>query len=261
MRMLAGWLALGGLTAIAVQSANANTPAPGSAANTNRLAVIQEETPKPEPAVVLLRAKEVITRPGVSLKDTAILIEDGKIMAVGPDLELPEGATLVEGAVVCAGFIDPWSALGVEAGVLANSNASPSTRTADGLNLEAVDHLLLEAQRAGVTAVRLQAAPEGMVGGLGSVVRTAVGFDLERSILLDDANLAMSAGLTQNRGFMGRSQAPDPSHLQVPASRRTLLALRSHSREPLSDDGYSFAEGDPFTRRDFRPSYPSPAAK
>ncbi|MCA8981311.1 MAG: hypothetical protein KDC14_14870, partial [Planctomycetes bacterium] len=62
----------------------------------------------PAPVHVLVRAERLIVRPGETRENTSVLITDGRIVAIGPELAAPEGATVVEGPVVCAGFIDPW---------------------------------------------------------------------------------------------------------------------------------------------------------
>jgi imidazolonepropionase-like amidohydrolase len=66
--------------------------------------------------VLFVRGEHVHVRPGEVLEDAAVLIQDGRILAVGADLVAPEGARELSGAVVCAGFIDPWSGFGLDGG-------------------------------------------------------------------------------------------------------------------------------------------------
>lgn len=156
---------------------------------------------QPSDGAIFIRAERLIQRPGVVLENAQILVEDGLVVAVGQDLEPPEGAQILAGKVVCAGFLDPWSALGIAPDLLEDGNTSATTRTVDGL--QPIDprltHLRLEALRAGVTAVRLQGGKHAPVGGLGAVV----GLDPERepweAVLLEDASLAMSVALSDGR--------------------------------------------------------------
>ncbi len=154
-----------------------------------------------DPAVYVIRAEKLIERPGVVHENTSVLISDGRILEIGPDIALPDGATELKGAVVCASFIDPWSALGVDNGVLADTKMAESARTADGLNLFDVDHLFQEALRAGVTSARVQGGWQGKVCGLGAFVRLDPTLnDPKHAVLLPDADLAMSVGHSVNRG-------------------------------------------------------------
>src|SRR5262245_33444997 len=65
---------------------------------------------------VAVRASRVILRPGKELADATILIERGVIVAIGKDVSIPPGTRVIEGAVACAGFVDPWSSLGLDPG-------------------------------------------------------------------------------------------------------------------------------------------------
>lgn len=72
--------------------------------------------PKAKSAVVI-RAGRILTNAGPAIIDGEILIEDGKITAVGHDVPLPPGARCFDAgpdAVVTPGFIDGHSYLGLE---------------------------------------------------------------------------------------------------------------------------------------------------
>src|SRR5688572_24056164 len=124
----------------------------------------------PAPSVAI-RAKRVILRPGEELIDGTILIERGVIVAVGKDLPVPEGARVIEGAVACAGFVDPWSGLGLDPASLADLGASPSTRSVDALNPWYLPLERREALLGGVTAARVQVGRNAVFSGIGALVR------------------------------------------------------------------------------------------
>ena len=175
-----------------------------------------EEAP---PKVFVIRAAKVVVKPGEVLENHSVMVRDGRIVRVAPDLPLPEGAEEIKGEVVCASFIDPWSALGVERGVLTNRNPAPSTRTADGLDFYTNDHLREEALRAGVTAVRLQGSYQASICGLGTLVRLDPAADSpEDAVLLTDADLAMTIGLSVDMGA-NYQQMPDGSFVMVRGAR------------------------------------------
>lgn len=143
---------------------------------------------------VLVHAERLIVRPGEELENTDILIQDGVIVAVGVGLAAPEGAREVDGKVVCAGFLDSWSSLGVDRASAADEGTSPSTRTLDAVDRYSDPHHFADALRAGVTSVRVQAGGPAQAGGLGAVVRLDPALERDAALVLEDSNLAATVG-------------------------------------------------------------------
>ena len=127
-------------------------------------------TAAPSGDAVVIRAGEVIVRPGEVMKDVDVLVIDGVIRRVAAEIEAPEGARELSGAVVCAGFLDPWSVLGINATDVSFTSVSPSTRTADAIDPFGQEFQKKQALEAGVTAVRVQASHRALVSGLPHVV-------------------------------------------------------------------------------------------
>lgn len=161
----------------------------------------QVEAAAPPDETLLIRAAKLIVRPGEEREDVSILVQRGRIVAVGKGLVAPEGARQIDGAVVCAGLFDPWSSVGVEAGSLGDLRTGPATRTSDGLDPWSTANERVEALRGGVTAARVQAGSLAPLGGLGAVVRTAFGPE-EELLVLSDACLAASVGLSRGGSAM-----------------------------------------------------------
>lgn len=196
-----------------------------------------QESATPVRETILVRAEHVIVRPGTVLDGAQVLVRDGRIVAVGTDLEAPDGARVIEGRWVCAGFIDAWSALGLASDSLTEFNATAATRTIDGFDPYDLDHLRREALRAGVTSARIQLGPQARVGGLGAIVRLVPGLAADEAVVSDASNLWMSAGLSQPSGgqFIDRGngfelvlgdRALDPFE-RVEAVDRIVSALQS----------------------------------
>lgn len=148
----------------------------------------------PAGPVLLVQAERVIVRPGHELENAAVLVIGGRIAAVGVGLAAPEGARLIRGRVVCAGFLDPWTTLGIDAASAEDRGGTADTRTVDAIDPFGDAHLARQALRAGVTAVRAQAAGRALVAGQGAVLPLHVEPDARVRALLADACMGATIG-------------------------------------------------------------------
>lgn len=230
-----------------------------------------QDSATPARETILVRAEHVIVRPGRVLDGAQVLVRDGRIVAVGTDLEAPEGARVIEGRYVCAGFIDPWSALGLAGDSLAEVNATAATRTIEGFDPFNLDHLRVEALRAGVTSARVQLGPQARIGGVGAVVRLVPGLAREEVVVSDASNLWMSAGLSQPSGgqfvetpdgfqMVTGDRAQDPFEraesverivAALQAGKNYLIAQNEHRHE-LEDWQKKIAEKDAELDKEFK---------
>ena len=144
---------------------------------------------------------EVHTGDGEVLPEATVVIEDGQITAVGPGVELPEGAEVIaaEGMVVTPGFIDSQTFLGSGAtagGALINLTGeagdaiAPQVRAVDRF-AEGLAPLWLQS---GVTAAYLAPDPRLLIGGTGAVVKLAGSADT--AIVSEETAVAASFGET-----------------------------------------------------------------
>lgn len=118
---------------------------------------------------------------GVIEKGT-ILIENGKITAIGQNIEIPCCAEVIDacGKFVTPGFVDAHTALGLKEdatrweGADHNENTNPTVphmRAIDGFNPE--DLALGDAREAGVTTALVSPGTINVIGGMAQVFKTA----------------------------------------------------------------------------------------
>ena len=144
--------------------------------------------------VLVVRARRLILSPGSELQNGALRIEGGRIVEVGTDVATPAGARELTGEVACAGFIDPWSSLGLEPAAVADMQTDPATLTTDGVDPWHAPHLHAEALSGGVTSVRTQAGRTAPVGGIGCLLTVG---DEGPVVLLEDACVSATVGLSR----------------------------------------------------------------
>ncbi|MEE2939829.1 MAG: amidohydrolase family protein [Planctomycetota bacterium] len=149
-------------------------------------------TPAAPPLAI--RAQRVIVRPGHEIENAVVLVRDGRIVAVGEDVLVPEGAETLEGAVVCAGFMDPWSVAGIEPGSARTSSSDASVMAADVIDPYGSEDDLEELVAAGVVATRSQIATRAAVSGIDVVLSTA-----GANAMIEDAALSTALGVGRGR--------------------------------------------------------------
>jgi imidazolonepropionase-like amidohydrolase len=121
-----------------------------------------------------VHAKAYIDKDGSTVEGATLLVEHGKIAAIGPDVNLPEDCLVLErpDATICPGFVDVHVTLGTlgRTGEAAHA-IEPEADAADLFNR--YHHDFDRAVRAGVTTVLLAPASTHLVGGRTLVVKTA----------------------------------------------------------------------------------------
>src|SRR5262245_32346261 len=160
------------------------------------LFVAQDANERPTiDAPVLIRNATVFTAPGQKIEAAGVLIEDGRIAAVGKDMTTPAGAREIDasGGCVYAGFIDGFTRGGLgEAKVnaaeerrvedefesssegprvrfeSANRNGIFARRRAEEL-LDVQERTYINFRNAGIVAAMI-APPQGVLGGSAAVL-------------------------------------------------------------------------------------------
>lgn len=148
---------------------------------------------------------------GEVVRDGTILIEDGRIVAVGANVAIPPSARVVDygaDAVVTPGLVCADSTLGGRRG--AERTADPTLRAIDAFDFHAV-HALTLAE--GVTTVYLPPARGRLVAGQGAVVKLA-GRDEASRTLSTSAAIHGSIG-ADARNTPGYWQPPLPATADV----------------------------------------------
>lgn len=154
-----------------------------------------------------------------------ILIDDGKIAAVGKSIKIPANAETidVEGKMITPGFIDAHTHVGIDEEVHApvgddcNEMTEPNTaelRALDAINYR--DLAFQDAVKAGITTVMIAPGSANVFGGLIAVMKTA-GATFKEMLLDGEAGLKMAFGENPKRVYGDKEK--------MPSTRMAIMAI------------------------------------
>ena len=207
---------------------------------------------------MLIRGGRVFTGAGVSYDEADVLLERGKVSAVGPKLDAPEGAIVVDakGKTVTPGIIDTHSHMGVYAspGLWAHSDGnemvSPVTayaRAEDGYWPQ--DPQVDYARAGGVTTIQVLPGSANLIGGRSVVLKLHPD---ARSV--DDARfpgapdgLKMACGENPKRVY-GEKGGPATRMGNVAGYRKAFQQALEYKRRLEKRDAKEDPEGPPPSR-------------
>ncbi len=159
------------------------------------------------PAATLIRNATVITMAGPTLENASVLIDDGKIVAVGSDVGAPAGAEVIDatGRWVTPGVIDCHSHLAVDAINELSVPVSSMVSMEDVLNPEDVG--IHRALAGGVTTANILHGSGNPIGGRCAVIKMRWGADA-RGLLFEGAKPGIKFALGENPKRAGRPIHP-----------------------------------------------------
>lgn len=166
--------------------------------------------------MLLIKNGKVITMAGEIYEKGDVLIEAGKIAAVGESLSAAPDARVIDakGCWVMPGLIDAHCHIGImeeKVGVEgrdineANDPVTPQMRALDGVN--PLDHSFQDARKAGITAVMTGPGSSNVIGGQFLVMKTA-GTCVDDMVVLEPAAMKVSFGENPKRTFSGKNKTP-----------------------------------------------------
>jgi imidazolonepropionase-like amidohydrolase len=189
-----------------------------------------------QPAVaagpLAIKAGTLIPVAGEPIENAVILIRDGKIVAVGTDVEIPVEAQVIDASdkTVMPGFIDPHNPAGMSQANERNTNV-PFLSAVD--SIDPVLDYFEDCRRNGITTAAIFPGNSTMIGGRGAILKTAGSY-------VDDMLLRREAGLKISLAPVGGSRM---SHLA--RLRRELEKAKKSLQKDADNSSSSEASPSP----------------
>jgi imidazolonepropionase-like amidohydrolase len=186
--------------------------------------------------IAITNAKVITITQGTFEKGT-VLIENNKITAVGENVQIPDGAEIIDasGKVVMPGLIDAHCHVGLfNDGIgweYADGNemtdpVTPHLRALDALHPENMAWPDLVA--AGVTTVLTGPGSGNLIGGQWICVKTAPKPSVEQMILLEPAGMKMALGENPRRVYGGQNKMPSTRMGNAAVLRSALVDAQNY---------------------------------
>ncbi len=225
--------------ACAAQSQQAAGPAAApEPAVTGRAPYASTYAATPQGAPILIRGATVLTGTGARIDGGDVLLENGRIAAIGRNLEAPAGARVIDasGRWVTPGLIDVHSHLGVypSPSLRAHSDGNEATDPVTA-NVWAEHSLWPQdpgfeaALEGGVTSLQLLPGSANLIGGRGVTIKN-VPASTYQAMKFPGApqGLKMACGENPKRVYGGRQKAPSTRMGNVAGYRQAFADARDY---------------------------------
>jgi imidazolonepropionase-like amidohydrolase len=163
---------------------------------------------------VVIRGAKILTVTRGVIDNGSVLIETGKIAALGTDIRVPAGAELIaaSGAVITPGLIDSHSHLGLgpSGGVTEDNEmsdpATPQLRVIDSIHPEGMAphrHSFRDAVSEGVTTIIARPGSGNVIGGQAAALKLT-GKTVDEMVLAFPVDMKMAMGKKSYYASKGR---------------------------------------------------------
>jgi imidazolonepropionase-like amidohydrolase len=202
-------------------------------------AAAQQPQPTSAPAKdVVIRNGTIMTATHGTIQRGSVLVRSGKIAAVGTNVDVPGGATIIDatGKFVTPGIIDSHSHMALGGNTDKDDiNEATSPVTPHMMMEDAFDYTDKEIYRAlagGVTSALLLHGSANMIGGQAAVIKTKYGLGRDQ-LLFPNAprSIKFASGENPKRVYGGRNQLPSTRMGNFAVQRAALQEAREYMRE------------------------------
>ncbi|MCW4051453.1 MAG: amidohydrolase [Candidatus Bathyarchaeota archaeon] len=198
--------------------------------------------------MLAVKGKKVITITNGVIKDGVILIEKGKIKAIGPDIKIPDGVKTLKAKVVMPGLVEAHCHIGIweekigwagSDGNEATEPATPHVRALDGIKANADEGGLVAALQEGITTAQVLPGSANVIGGTGVVLKTAPKSTTDEMVIKDPSGMKIAFGENPRRVYGVEKKVMPSTRMGVAGVLRDWLQKTKNyleKKERTADD-------------------------
>jgi imidazolonepropionase-like amidohydrolase len=182
---------------------------------------------------VVIKNAVVMTVTHGNIKNASIYIKDGKIAAVGENVNSPASATVIDaaGKYVTPGIVDSHSHIALDDDVNeATSPITPQMMMKDAFDYQ--DKAIYRALAGGVTTSLLLHGSANMIGGQAVVIKHKYGAGRDQMLFPNaPRSIKFASGENPKRVYGGREQLPSTRMGNFAVQREALVQAQDYMRE------------------------------
>lgn len=186
--------------------------------------------------MLLIKNGTILTMTGEPIKNGQVLVNEGKIIAVGRDISVPKNCETFDAdrGFVMPGIIDAHCHIGMwEDGVGFEGDdgneitdpATPQLRAIDAIN--PMDRSFVEAYENGVTCVCTGPGSANVIGGQFATIKTK-GIRIDNMIVQETAAMKVAFGENPKRCYNSKKQAPSTRMATAAILREYLFKTKNY---------------------------------
>lgn len=187
---------------------------------------------------VVIRGGRIVPVAGPEIADGALLLEGGKIKAVGKagEVPVPDGAEVVDaaGGWILPGLIESLASIGLGRPYGPSESDEVSSPVTAGLRvldgLDPFDKRFAQAARAGITALMIAPGRANVIGARTVVVKPR-GATAEEMVLLEPAGVKLTLGEGPKDAFGAKGRLPGTRMGSAYVVRKALLEASEYVRK------------------------------
>ena len=200
--------------------------------------------------------KKVNTITDGIIKNGVILVEDGKIKEIGPDVKVPNGVKPLKAKYVMPGLVEAHGHIGIWeekigwAGSDGNEMTEPATphvRALDGIKANADESGLEAALHEGITTAQVLPGSANVIGGFGVVIKTAPKTTVDQMIVRNPSGMKIAFGENPMRVYGVQKKVMPSTRMGVAGVLRENLQKAKNymeKKERFADDPEKIPEVD-----------------
>ncbi|HAA90007.1 MAG: Putative amidohydrolase [Thermoanaerobacterales bacterium 50_218] len=188
--------------------------------------------------MLALKNGKVLTMAGSVYEKGTVIIQKGKIAAVGPDLTPPPEAQVIDvsGKYVMPGFIDAHTHIGIKEEIYRvegddlneiSDPVTPHLRAIDAIYPE--DEGFKDALRGGITTVMTGPGSANVIGGQSLAMKTHTRI-VDKSVIKNPVGIKVALGENPKRVYKEQKKAPMTRMATAALLREALVAAQEYMK-------------------------------